>query len=55
MRTVVIAAVAIFPDKDRASRFFILLFTPVPGIKRRARLLQKSARNQTPCRHFQPG
>ncbi|AGE85010.1 hypothetical protein DC438_04220 [Cronobacter sakazakii] len=49
------AALARIPDKDGKRRFFVLLFTCVPGIKRRARLLQKSARKQSPCRHFQPG
>ncbi|WEF28864.1 hypothetical protein PYR66_03765 [Klebsiella aerogenes] len=37
--------VEIFPDNPGKGRIFILHFTPLLGIKRRARLIKKSARS----------
>ncbi len=46
---------AIFPDTAESVHNFVLLFTRLPGIKRRARLMQKSTRWFPSCRHFRPG
>jgi hypothetical protein len=39
------SGVEIFPDNPGKRRIFILHFTPLLGIKRRARLIKKSARS----------
>ncbi|EJC0565480.1 hypothetical protein MX054_002281 [Enterobacter cloacae] len=46
----------IFPDAVGNARIFVLLFSPLLGIKRGARLIQKKKRSMnSSCRHFQPG
>ena len=44
----------IFPDTVVNVHIYILLFRRLIGIKRRARLIQKSTRHFSCC-HFQPG
>ncbi|KTH68082.1 hypothetical protein ASV19_20915 [Enterobacter cloacae subsp. cloacae] len=45
----------IFPDAPGNPRIYLLLFTPVLGIKRGARLIPKKRSMNSSCRHFQPG
>ncbi|EPW3924190.1 MULTISPECIES: hypothetical protein [Enterobacter] len=48
-------ALEIFPDGTGNTRIFVLLFSPLLGIKRGARLIQKKRSMDSSCRHFQPG
>ncbi|HEO9839750.1 hypothetical protein [Enterobacter kobei] len=45
----------IFPDGAGNPRIFVLLFSPLLGIKRGARLIQNKRSMNSSCRHFQPG
>jgi hypothetical protein len=44
-----------FPDGAGNTRIFVLLFSPLLGIKRGARLIQNKRSMNSSCRHFQPG
>ncbi|HCD3311370.1 TPA: hypothetical protein ACJIWU_003969 [Enterobacter chengduensis] len=46
---------ATIPDGTGNAHIYVLLFTPVLGIKRGARLIQKKRSMNSSCRHFQPG